>query len=237
MTKIWCTICHKTDFNVFPPTRQDVLDHIATAHNLTTEINTIRSRNLWCKSQDVLWEKRRTQLRRQLHVFRRQSYESGERDKSPNDDIFDDLLSRMKQHMEVYNDDAPTGEIAASGPRFAINAGGNGYKTIGQRSSQIATVVERSTSAEEFEQMVIPPSAQGVGWHHMADSGYEPVDAGEKSWIHRFRSGSLTIEQTNANERQSTDEEDAAQALVAMSGSQMSENVGSQHQYGQFSEL
>ena len=70
--------------------------------------------------------------------------------------------------------------------------------------------------------MLIPPSAKGVGWHHTADSGFEPVGARERREPRRSRGNSQSMELNNTNEAQLKGEEDAALALMAVHASQVS---------------
>ena len=125
MTKIWCTICHKSDFGVDRPTQRHVLGHIQDAHKRMEMINSVNDQERWRQHQSSEWEKRHRELRELLDAS--VGHEDGNED--------EDLKQQWKKHMEGYDDGEFEEVDRINGPRFDINADGQGETTADEEAT------------------------------------------------------------------------------------------------------
>ena len=200
MTKIWCPICHKSKFDIDPPTQRTVMEHIRDIHDDDSGQNSASNREQMRKRQNEEWEKRKSDLGEQLDADAQQmgrQYEEFVDDAKmkevPEDTTDPVLLQQWKQLMEVYDDsegeetdvdvspdhdtrvDAHGVDRVQAAPRSA----GQRYATIADRTTQATTIVERTTTSGLRQSMLIPAASQEVGWDSMAEMGFTPAGAWE----------------------------------------------------------
>jgi hypothetical protein len=200
MTKIWCPLCHKSEFDVSPPTQRTVMEHVRDAHGYNTGQGYLAERTQLRKRQNREWENRRSKLSDRLDANARQmrrQYEdfadAAKGKEVPENTTDPELQQQWMQLMEIHDDsedeeeavvvnpdhvnrvDAYGVERAMAAPRSA----GQRYPTIADRTTQATTIVERTTAGGLRQQMLIPANSQGVGWHTMAETGFTPCGARE----------------------------------------------------------